>query len=339
MRGRAMRRLGLMLGLAALALPMAGAQGAGAQPSVARTQKPFGGGAREFRFVVIGDRTGQHRPGVFEDAMAKVEQLRPDFVINIGDLIEGNTEDRARIEGEWDEVDAAVARLGVPFFYVPGNHDLTNAVQREIWRKRLGADYYSFTYKDALFLVLNTEDPPQPKIARMQLLQQYGADAMKIVFTALQGDPAKAEAIFAGDPKLAELAARVRGSENVAFSADQVKMVRDALAKHRKARWTFVLMHRPAWKVESAAFREIETMLKGRPHTVLAGHYHKYAYEQRWGVDHIQLGTTGGMPGGAPGDPAVVDHVMWVAMADGAPRISNLKLDGMFGKQGPGAAR
>lgn len=339
MRGRAMRRLGLVLGLAALALPMAGAHGTDAQPSIARTQKPFGGGAHEFRFVVIGDRTGQHRPGVFEDAMAKVEALRPDFVINIGDLIEGNSEDRARIEGEWDEIEGAVSGLGVPFFYVPGNHDLTNQVQREIWRKRLGADYYSFTYKDALFLVLNTEDPPQPKIARTQLLEQYGADAMKTVFTALQGDPAKAEAIFASDPKLAELAAKVRGSENVAFSADQVKMVRDALAKHRDARWTFVLMHRPAWKVESAAFREIEAMLKGRPHTVLAGHYHKYAYEQRAGIDYVQLGTTGGMPGGASSDPAVVDHVMWVAMTDGTPRITNLKLDGIFGKQGPGATR
>ena len=45
------------------------------------------------------------------------------------------------------------------------------------------------------------------------------------------------------------------------------------------------------------------------------------------------------MPGGATDDPSVVDHVMWVAMAAGAPRITNLKLEGMFGKQGPGAAR
>ncbi|MCA0209883.1 MAG: metallophosphoesterase [Proteobacteria bacterium] len=304
-------------------------------PDVARTQKDFAGGADEFRFVVIGDRTGKHRPGVFEDAMDKVEALHPDFVINIGDLIEGNSEDRAQLGNEWDEVNAAINRLSVPFFYVPGNHDLTNEVQRSEWRKRLGADYYSFTYKGALFLVLNTEDPPQPRIARMALFQQYGGEAMKTVFEALQGEPAKAEALFAGDPKLAELAGKIRGSENVAFSADQVKMVREALAKNPKARWTFVLMHRPAWKVDSPAFREIETMLKGRPYTVLAGHYHKYAYEERGGQDYVQLGTTGGMPGGATDDPAVVDHVMWVSVADGAPRVSNLKLDGFFGKQGP----
>ncbi|MGH6632779.1 MAG: metallophosphoesterase family protein, partial [Sphingopyxis sp.] len=121
----------------------------------------------------------------------------------------------------------------------------------------------------------------------------------------------------------------------VAFSADQVKMVRDALAKNPKVRWTFVLMHRPAWKVNSPAFSEIEGLLKDRPHTVLAGHHHKYAYEARGGHDYVQLGTTGGMPGGAIDDPAVVDHVMWVSVAGGAPRVSNLKLDGFFGKQGP----
>lgn len=338
----AMKRPAIALGVLALSLSGAAlGAGQGAKDyrpdtaNVARTQKEFAGGADEFRFVVIGDRTGQHRPGVFEEAMDKVERLRPDFVINIGDLIEGNSEDRAQLDREWDEVDAAIGRLSVPFFHVPGNHDLTNDVQRTIWRERLGADYYSFTYKGALFLVLNTEDPPQPKIARMKLFQEYGGEAMKTVFAALQGDPAKAEALFASDPKLAELAGKIRGSENVAFSAEQVKMVRGALAKHPKARWTFVLMHRPAWKVESPAFREIEALLKGRPHTILAGHFHKYAHETRGGTDYIQLGTTGGMGGGPPDDPAVVDHVMWISVADGAPRITNLKLDGIFGKQGP----
>lgn len=334
----AMKMPAIALGVLALSLSgtaFGAGQGAKAYrpgaADVARTQKDFAGGANEFRFVVIGDRTGKHRPGVFEDAMEKVERLRPDFVINIGDLIEGNTEDVAELDAEWKEVNAAIDRLSMPFFYVPGNHDLTNEVQRTEWRKRLGADYYSFTYKNALFLVLNTEDPPQPKIARMKLFQEYGGDAMKAVFEALQGDPAKAEALFASDPKLAELAGKIRSSENVAFSAAQVKMVRDALARNPKVRWTFVLMHRPAWKVDSPAFREIEAMLKARPHTI----FHKYAYETRAGTDYIQLGTTGGMPGGAPGDPAVVDHVMWVSVADGAPRISNLKLDSFFGKQGP----
>lgn len=304
-------------------------------PNVARTAKDFAGGKDEFRFAVIGDRTGQHRPGVFEDALRKVNQLRPDFVINIGDLIEGNSENLSQIDAEWKEVEGTTAGLDMPFFYVPGNHDLTNEVQLKEWRKRIGADYYNFTYKNVLFLVLNTEDPPQPQIARSKLFREYGADAMGKALKALQGDPEEAKAQFARDTRVAELAGKLKASENVAFSPAQVAMVRAALARDRKVRWTFVLMHRPAWKVESPAFREIEGMLRGRDYTVLAGHFHKYDHQQRNGHDYVQLGVTGGMPGGLANDPAVQDHIMWVSVAKAAPSITNIRLDGFFPKEGP----
>ena len=307
-------------------------------PDIAKTDKPFAGGKGEFRFVVIGDRTGQHRPGVFEQALVKVDQLRPDFVINIGDLIEGNTEDVRQLDAEWNEITSATEKLGMPFFYVPGNHDLTNNVQLDEWRKRFGTPYYSFIYKGALFLVLDTEDPPQSKIARKKLFDQYGQQAMATVMQAMQGDPAQAAALFARDPKAAELAAKLQASENVAFSDAQVDMVRKALRQSPDARWTFVLMHRPAWKVESAAFAEIEKMLADRPYTVLAGHFHKYEYATRNGRDYVQLGVTGGMAGGRADDPATVDHVMWVSVADGPPRITNIRLNGFFDKEGPNAA-
>lgn len=332
--------LALALGLAGGAVayePSPAPYRAGVE-QVPHSDKPFAGAAEEFRFVVMGDRTGRARARVFERALLQVDGLRPDFILNIGDLIEGNTEDQARIDGEWDEMQGAIEAIGIPFFYVPGNHDLTNDVQRAAWRRRLGADYYHFTYKDALFLVLNTEDPPQPVIARTLLLREYGAEAMGRVLGALQGDPVKAEALFASDPRLAELAGKLRASEQVAISADQVAMVRTALAANPVPRWTFVLMHRPAWKVDSAPYREIEMMLADRPHTVLAGHFHRYEHQRRGGRDHIQMGVTGGVPGGMTSDPAVVDHILWVSVADGAPRFTNIRLDGMFGKEGPAAA-
>lgn len=336
-----MKLIHLALAATALACSASGLASSDYRPGtadIARTAHAFPK-ADSLRFVVIGDRTGQHRPGVFEKALAQVDQLQPDFVINIGDLIEGNTEDRAQLDTEWKEVDGAINQLRMPFFYVPGNHDLTNQVQREIWRQRLGADYYHFTYKNVLFLVLNTEDPPQPKIARRKLMDSYGAEAMGKVMRAMQGDPAEAEALFASDTRLAELAAKLRASENVAISAAQVAMVSDALARNPRPRWTFVLMHRPAWKVTSPAFRQIETMLKGRNATILAGHFHKYAYERRNGQDYVQLGVTGGMPGAQADDPAVADHLMWISLTDGAPQISNIRLDGFFGKQGPAASK
>jgi hypothetical protein len=111
----------------------------------------------EFRFVVVTDRTGNHRDGVFESAMPKLNLVRPEFVVSVGDLIEGYTEDPAVLDRQWDEIQAAVARLEMPFFYAPGNHDMSNAVMAEAWHSRFGPSYYHFVYRDALFLVLNSE--------------------------------------------------------------------------------------------------------------------------------------------------------------------------------------
>ncbi len=300
---------------------------------VPRTERAFPG-ADDFAFAVLGDRTGRARPGVFEDAVARVAQLNPDFVISVGDLIEGNTEDQSRLNSEWDEIEGAIAQLEVPFFYVPGNHDLTNPTQLAEWRRRFGATYYSFTYKGVLFVVLDTEDPPQPKLARTPLLGEFGAEAMGKVMAALQEDPTRLDALIAEDPRLGELARRIVASESVAISDDQVEMVRQALSQYPTPRWTFVLLHRPAWKIDSAAFVQIEALLADRPYTVLAGHYHRYEYESRIGRDYIQLGTTGGIPGGSPDDSRAVDHVMWVAVTGDEPKVSNIRLDGLFDKRG-----
>jgi len=111
----------------------------------------------DFAFVVVTDRTGGHREGVFESAMPKVNLLEPAFVVSVGDLIEGYTDDPARLAAEWDEVQGFIRQLEVPFFYTVGNHDMSNAVMAETWRRRFGPSFYHFTYKDVLFLVLNSE--------------------------------------------------------------------------------------------------------------------------------------------------------------------------------------
>ena len=111
----------------------------------------------DFSFVVVTDRTGGHRPGVFRSAIPKVNLLEPAFVISVGDLIEGYTEDQVRLDSEWDEFEGFIDQLDVPFFYAPGNHDMSNEVMSETWRTRFGPSYYHSMYKDVLFLVLNSE--------------------------------------------------------------------------------------------------------------------------------------------------------------------------------------
>jgi hypothetical protein len=53
----------------------------------------------EFSFVLLSDRTGMAQPGVFERAVAITNLLRPDFVVQIGDTIEGYTRDPASSTG------------------------------------------------------------------------------------------------------------------------------------------------------------------------------------------------------------------------------------------------
>ncbi len=114
--------------------------------------------ARNFQFAIVTDRTGGHRPGVFMDGVRKLNLIQPEFVMSVGDLIEGYTEDLTELNRQWDEFDGFVNALQMPFFYVPGNHDITNKVMEGLWRKRLGPTYYSFVYHDVLFMCLNSED-------------------------------------------------------------------------------------------------------------------------------------------------------------------------------------
>ena len=95
-------------------------------------------GADDFHFVVVSDRTGGARPGVFAGAMPKVNLLSPAFVVSVGDLIEGYTENQAQLNREWDEMASFVSELEAPFFYVAGNHDMNNAVMAEEWQRRFG---------------------------------------------------------------------------------------------------------------------------------------------------------------------------------------------------------
>jgi len=78
----------------------------------------------------------------------------------VGDLIEGYTEDMERLAKEWLEFQSYVSRLQMPFFYVPGNHDIANLKQDKLWQEKFGRRYYDFVYRKVLFLMLNSEDPP-----------------------------------------------------------------------------------------------------------------------------------------------------------------------------------
>jgi hypothetical protein len=107
------------------------------------------------RFAIIGDRTGTATSGVYEQIIAEIEQLRPDFVITVGDQIQGYTEDTVSINAQWDEYFDIVKKLTMPLYITPGNHDITNDKMLPIYEKRVGRPNYSFNVRYCHFVVLD----------------------------------------------------------------------------------------------------------------------------------------------------------------------------------------
>lgn len=290
---------------------------------VPRSAKLFRNDPADFQFVIVGDRTGGHRPGVFAKAMEQVNLLQPEFVLSVGDLIEGYTDDPAKLATEWNELDAMVEKLDMTFFYTVGNHDVSNPVMLDTWHERLGRDYWAFVYNDVLFVSLNTEDPPielTPDII-----------ARKVRFERMMNeDPEAVERMLAARAKAgppAEL------PTPIAISDHQVAFAEETLADHPNVRWTFVLMHKPAWAQESVAFERIEAALGDRPYTVVAGHEHYYRNTKRRGRDYVSVATTGGV--WISRGPGAFDHVTWVSMTEDGPILAPIRLDGLLDLEGP----
>ena len=288
------------------------------------TSQAFQNDPNEFQFVIIGDRTGgANVQGTFKIAVDQLNLLLPEFVINVGDMIEGYSEDKAELNAEWDEFDRMAMKLKMPFFRTPGNHDIANETAQEVWRTRHGATYYDFVYKNVLFLVLDSEDPPRtPPEGIKEKLDLYNRLQTE--------DPAKAKAMLAefmsDESVIAGLA------QPVEFSSEQANFIKKKLEEHADVRWTFLFLHEPAWEKPSESFKAIQNILKGRNHTFIAGHLHYYDYDLIDGYEHITMGPSGAsFHQEGPGN---VDHIMWVTMTEDGPEMGNIALKGIFDRKG-----
>ena len=123
------------------------------------SDKPALTDADRFSIAIMTDRTGGHRPGIWMQAVERINWLRPDFVVSVGDLIEGYTEDDQEIARQWTEFLGFIDQMQMKFFFVPGNHDVTNPKLHAIWKEQFGREWYSFDYKGVHFVCLNSEDP------------------------------------------------------------------------------------------------------------------------------------------------------------------------------------
>ncbi len=243
-----------------------------------------------FQIGIMTDRTGGHRPGIWMEGVRALNNLRPDFVMSVGDLIDGSSRDREGFDAEWKEFLGFIDELDMRFFFVPGNHDLSNHAPDQlsytIWRERFGPLWYSFDYKGVHFVALNSEDP------RFRI----------------------------GDEQLAWLEGDLEAHRDARWT----------LVFLHKPLWVYRERAKRAGNPDETQWPEVERLLVDRPHTVFSGHVHHYVQYQRNGRDYYHLATTGGgsaLRGVLYGE---FDHVTWLTMERDGPHVSQVLLDGVL---------
>ncbi|MEZ5399966.1 MAG: metallophosphoesterase [Bryobacteraceae bacterium] len=109
----------------------------------------------DFRFSILGDRTGGAQPEIYGRVWREVDLMHPDFVINVGDTIEGGKDEVAA--SQWQELRPIWERYNhYPLFFTPGNHDVFSDTSRALYEKESGRpSFYSFNFEDAHFTVLD----------------------------------------------------------------------------------------------------------------------------------------------------------------------------------------
>jgi hypothetical protein len=126
----------------------------------------------DFRFAVIGDRTGGAQPQIYGRVWREVALLHPEFVLNVGDTIQGG-DDETALE-QWKELRPIWSRYQhFPLYFTVGNHDVWSELSKELYEQETGRrTHYSFDYQDTHFTVLDTagqrDDPDRGRLSRAQ---------------------------------------------------------------------------------------------------------------------------------------------------------------------------
>lgn len=109
----------------------------------------------QVRFVVLGDRSGEPRAGVYEQVWREAAMHDPAFAVSVGDTIQGQQDTAA--EAEWQQVMRIVAPYRrFPLYLAPGNHDIWSPRSQELFRKYSGHEpHYSFDHGPVHFTVLD----------------------------------------------------------------------------------------------------------------------------------------------------------------------------------------
>jgi Icc protein len=133
--------------------------------------RAVGESRNDFRFCILGDRTGDAQPGVYERVWSELDSLHPDFVINVGDTIQGGND--ATAQAEWAALRPLWDRYKYPLYFTPGNHDIWSTVSRGIYEKETGRPaQYGFDFENTHFTVLDNSQTEDLSDGQMQFLDR-----------------------------------------------------------------------------------------------------------------------------------------------------------------------
>lgn len=154
-----MKRRGLFLVGACLIVGFAGLWLAKllSDPNGEQSPPVSSAGSERYSFIVAGHvygTPGVNNPGVhppFKERFPEINSRDVDLCFWTGDIVITST------PADWDEIDADLAALIAPTYFVVGNHDMAN---RELFASRYGPTYYSFEHEGDLFIALDSELDP-----------------------------------------------------------------------------------------------------------------------------------------------------------------------------------
>jgi Icc protein len=138
-----------------------------------------------FRFVILGDRTGEAVPGVYEQICQEAAAENSAFVLSVGDTIQGLND--ATAEAEWQEAQRILRPFArTPVYLVPGNHDIWSPLSERLFRRYAAhSPHYSFDYRQAHFTVLDNSRSDNLSAAELQFLEAdlagHSAQPLKII--------------------------------------------------------------------------------------------------------------------------------------------------------------
>ncbi len=206
-----------------------------------------------FTFVVVGDN--QAGDDTYKKLVAMIVERRPDFIINIGDMIT-----KPGDKQEWEKFWEMSKPITVPYFLCVGNHDVHPKVARSEKTYQEQVDlpgnelYYSFTAGSSLFIVLDSFlEGQERKITGEQLVWLEGV---------LAHSPQKHKFVFLHHPLYTDLGKGHRAHD----SLDKYPESRDRLES---------------------------LLVKYRVDAVFAGHEHYYERRTADGIVHIITGGGG----------------------------------------------